>query len=51
MVDSVANDPGIPFHVITVRLSEDLTRSDHVQVVSDLMRAERDSLEKTAPQE
>ena len=51
VVDSVANDPGIPFHVITVRLSEDLTRSDHVQVVSDLMRAERDSLEKTAPQE
>ncbi len=51
VVDSVGRDPGIPFHVITVRLSEDLTRADHVQVVSDLMRVERDSLESTAPQE
>ena len=51
VVDSVGRDPGIPFHVITVRLSEDLTRADHVQVVSDLMRTERDSLEATAPQQ
>ena len=51
VVDSVGKDPGIPFHVILVRLSEDLTRADQVQVVSDLMKAERDSLEASAPQE
>jgi rod shape-determining protein MreC len=51
VVESVTADQSIPFHVITVRLSEDLTRSDHVQVVTDLMKAERDSLEATAPQE
>ena len=50
-VESVTEDQSIPFHVITVRLTEDLTRADHVQVVTDLMRAERDSLEATAPQE
>ncbi len=51
MVESVTEDQSIPFHVITVRLSEDLTRAGHVQVVTDLMKAERDSLEATAPQE
>lgn len=51
VIERVTEDPGIPFHLITVRLSEDLTRADHVMVVSDLMKAERDSLEATAPQE
>ncbi len=51
VVESVTADQSIPFHVITVRLSEDLTRSAHVQVVTDLMKAERDSLEIKAPQE
>lgn len=51
VVVKVENDPGIPFHVITVRLREDLTRSAQVQVVSDLMRAERDSLQAKAPVE
>jgi rod shape-determining protein MreC len=44
-VESVANDPSIPFHVITVRLSEDLTRSGYVHVVSDLMRKELEVLD------
>ncbi len=51
VIESVTEDPGIPFHLIVVRLSEDLTRADHVQVVSDLMKAERDSLEASAPRE
>lgn len=51
VVERVENDPGIPFHVITVRLREDLTRSAQVQVVNDLMRAERDSLQAKAPEE
>lgn len=49
IVEDVANDPSIPFHVIRVRLSEDLTRSGYVHVVSDLLRQELlqlDSLEK-----
>jgi rod shape-determining protein MreC len=49
IVSSVVNDPSIPFHVITVRLSEDMTRAAQVQVVSDLLRAEKDSLEAKAP--
>jgi rod shape-determining protein MreC len=51
VVEAVENDPSIPFHVIAVRLSEDLTRSAQVQVVSDLLRAERDSLQAKAPVE
>lgn len=50
-VVKVEEDQSIPFHVITVRLSEDLTRDAQVQVVTDLMRPERDSLEATAPAE
>ena len=49
VVDTVMNDRSIPFHVITVRLSEDLTRSPQVQVVNDLLRAEKDTLEAKAP--
>jgi rod shape-determining protein MreC len=51
VIERVENDPSIPFHVITVRLSEDLTRSAQVQVVNDLMRAERDTLQAKAPVE
>ncbi len=50
-VEKVANDPSIPFHVIIVHLSEDLSRSGYVHVVSDLMRQERDSLQAKAPAE
>lgn len=45
IVESVVNDPSIPFHVITVRLSEDLTRSGYVHVVADLMRTELEALD------
>ncbi len=48
VVEKVENDPSIPFHLIIVRLSEDLTRSGQVTVVGDLMRLERDSLEAKA---
>lgn len=51
VVEKVENDPSIPFHVIIVRLSEDLTRSGQVTVVGDLMRMERDSLEAKAKTE
>lgn len=51
VIGAVTEDPSTPFHLITVRLSEDLTRADHVQVVSDLMKAERDSLEMSTPKE
>lgn len=51
VVEKVENDPSIPFHVIIVRLSEDLTRSGQVTVVGDLMRIERDSLEAKAKTE
>jgi rod shape-determining protein MreC len=49
-VVAVNDDPGSNFHGITIRLSEDLTRSAFVHVVVDLMKAERDSLEAKAPQ-
>jgi rod shape-determining protein MreC len=51
IVEKVENDPSIPFHVIIVRLSEDLTRSGEVTVVGDLMRVERDTLEAKAKTE
>jgi rod shape-determining protein MreC len=51
IVEKVENDPSIPFHVIIVRLSEDLTRSGEVTVVGDLMRMERDTLEAKAKSE
>lgn len=45
----VEEDPGSNFHKITVRLGEDLSRTAYVHVVSDLMKAERDTLEAKAP--
>jgi rod shape-determining protein MreC len=51
VVEKVENDPSIPFHVIIVRLSEDLTRSGLVTVVGDIRRMERDSLEAKASAE
>lgn len=44
-VTQVREDPASNFHDITIHLSEDLTRSAYVHVVTDLMKAERDSLE------
>ena len=41
----VKDDPGSNFHDITLHLSEDLTRSAYVHVVTDLLKTERDSLE------
>lgn len=38
-------EPGSNYHDITIRLTEDMTRSGHVYVVKDLMRMERDSLQ------
>ena len=49
-VTAVNDDPGSNFHDITVHLSEDLTRTAYVHVVTDLMKAERDSLEARTPQ-
>jgi rod shape-determining protein MreC len=45
IVETVEDPPGSNYHDITVRLSEDLTRSGWVYVVDDLMRMERDSLQ------
>jgi len=47
VVESVLNDPSVPFHVINVRLSEDLTRSGYVHVIGDLMRMELDRLDSS----
>jgi hypothetical protein len=44
-VADVTDDEGSAYHRITVTLSEDLTRNGMVYVVTDLMKAERDSLE------
>ena len=44
-VASVMDDEGSAYHRITVTLSEDPTRNGMVYVVTDLMKAERDSLE------
>jgi len=46
IVTAVGNNPGKNYLDITIRLSEDMTRSAHVYVVKDLRRAERDSLEQ-----
>jgi rod shape-determining protein MreC len=44
VVEQVTEQPGSNYHRITIRLTEDLTRSGYVYAVRDLMRAERDSL-------
>ncbi|HNR54520.1 MAG TPA: rod shape-determining protein MreC [Flavobacteriales bacterium] len=46
VVESVEDEPGSNYHDITVRLSEDMTRSGFVYVVDDLHRAERDTLQQ-----
>ena len=45
IVIGLINDPSIPYHTITVKLSEDLTRSGYVHVITDLLKLERDTLE------
>jgi rod shape-determining protein MreC len=50
-VTAMEDDPGSAYHRITVTLSEDLTRSAMVYVVTDLARIERDSLEARNPQD
>ncbi|MCB0773039.1 MAG: rod shape-determining protein MreC [Flavobacteriales bacterium] len=49
-VIAVMDDPGSPSHIIRVHLSEDLSRTAYVHVVTDLLKAERDSLEARASQ-
>ncbi len=46
VVAEVESHPGKPDQSITIRLSEDMTRSGFVYVVKDLQQAERDSLEQ-----
>lgn len=46
VVESVEDEPGNNYHSITVRLSEDMTRSGFVYVVEDLRRTERDTLQQ-----
>ncbi len=45
IIENVINDPSIPYHTITLKLSEDLTRSGYVHVITDLLKQERDTLE------
>jgi rod shape-determining protein MreC len=46
VVELVESHPGKPDQTITIRLTEDMTRSGFVYVVKDLQRAERDSLQQ-----
>ncbi len=48
-VIAVNDDPGSNFHDIHIHLSEDLTRTGYVHVVTDLLKTERDSLEAKVP--
>jgi rod shape-determining protein MreC len=48
IVTHVEDDPGSNYHTIQLRLLEDLSRTAYVHVVSDLLRAERDSVEAKA---
>ena len=45
IIEKVINDPSIPYHTIMLKLSEDLTRSGYVHVITDLLKQERDTLE------
>lgn len=45
VVEKLEVEPGSNYHDITIRLTEDMTRSGHVYVVKDLYRMERDTLE------
>lgn len=49
-VTSVDDDPSSNFHGIKVHLSEDLSRAAYVHVVSDLLKAERDTLQAKVAQ-
>lgn len=44
VVLEVVDPPGSNYHHITIRLTEDMTRSGYVYVVEDLQRTERDTL-------
>ncbi|MBZ0207704.1 MAG: rod shape-determining protein MreC [Flavobacteriales bacterium] len=44
-VIAVNDDPGSNFHDIRLHLTEDLTRTAYVHVVTDLLKGERDTLE------
>jgi rod shape-determining protein MreC len=46
VVETVQDSPGDNYHDITIRLTEDLTRTGFVYVVEDLQRLERDTLEQ-----
>lgn len=48
-VTEVLDDPGSNFHNIKLHLSEDLTRTAYVHVVTDMLKAERDTLEAKVP--
>ena len=48
-VIEVRDEPGSNYHSITLRLSEDLTRSATAYVIVDILRMERDSLEGMDP--
>jgi rod shape-determining protein MreC len=45
IVENVVNDDGAVALDIVIRLSEDMTRTGHVMVVTDLLKLERDTLE------
>jgi rod shape-determining protein MreC len=47
VVDSVSNDPSIPFHTVRVLLSEDLTRAGYVFAVEDLTKGQRAPFDST----
>lgn len=51
VVEEIGSEPGKSYQDITIRLTEDLTRSGFVYLVKDLQRAERDTLqqEQNAP--
>ncbi|MCO5275978.1 MAG: rod shape-determining protein MreC [Flavobacteriales bacterium] len=49
-VTNVDDDPSSNFHGIKVHLSEDLSRAAYVHVVSDLLKAERDTLQAKVAQ-
>ena len=46
IVDEVVNDPGKNYLDIRIKLVEDMTRSGYVQLVKDLRRTERDSIQQ-----
>lgn len=49
IVEEISSEPGKSYQDITIRLSEDLTRSGFVYVVRDLQKLERDTLHQDQP--